>query len=62
MFEFGLQATSVVIMSHYHVSHDVYSLQQLIDYDTEVSQILLKSPIESLKGIDNGSRDPLLIM
>ena len=57
------------MMSYYHVSHDVtcvshdvYSLQQLIDYDTEVSQILLKSPIESLEGIDNRSHDPVLIM
>ena len=34
-------------------SHDPYSLQQLIDYDTEVSQLLLEYPIRSLEGINS---------
>ena len=47
-------------------SCDPHSLQQLIDYDTEISQVLLEHPIRSLEGKDNligcivWSHDPLV--
>lgn len=40
-----------------HVSCDPHSLQQLIDYDTEVSWVLLEQPIKSLEVFDDSVKD-----
>ena len=44
-----------------YVSPNILSLQHLIDYDTEISQILLKDPIRSLEGIGQAKVYPYYI-